>query len=114
MGASFRNSGEILELAGCDLLTISPNLMEELRGSEDEVFRHLDAAKAKTMDIETIDMDESTFRWMMNEDGTHGYVNIGSECILDCSGISNSEVNVYNNSCICKLGFTETRSDGDL
>jgi len=68
MGASFRNSGEILELAGCDLLTISPNLMEELRGSEDEVFRHLDAAKAKTMDIETIDMDESTFRWMMNED----------------------------------------------
>ena len=68
MGASFRNSGEILELAGCDLLTIAPNLMEELRGSEDEVFRHLDATKAKTMDIETIDMDESTFRWMMNDD----------------------------------------------
>lgn len=68
MGASFRNSGEILELAGCDLLTISPDLMQELRGSEDEVSRRLDAEKAKNMDIAKIDMNESTFRWMMNED----------------------------------------------
>lgn len=68
MGASFRNSDEILELAGCDLLTISPDLMEELRGAKGEVIRHLDAEKAKSMEIQTIAMHESAFRWMMNED----------------------------------------------
>jgi len=68
MGASFRNSDEILELAGCDLLTISPDLMEELRAAEGEVMRHLDAEKAKSMEIQTIAMHESAFRWMMNED----------------------------------------------
>ena len=68
MGASFRNIDEILELAGCDLLTISPELMEELRNSEGDVARRLDPEKAATMNIETIPMDESTFRWMMNED----------------------------------------------
>ncbi len=68
MGASFRNSGEILELAGCDLLTISPDLMEELRAAEGDVPRRLDADKARTMGIETIPMHESAFRWMMNED----------------------------------------------
>ena len=68
MGASFRNSGEILELAGCDLLTISPDLMEELRGSDDDVPRRLDPEKARGMKIEAIPMHESAFRWMMNED----------------------------------------------
>ena len=68
MGASFRNSGEILELAGCDLLTISPELMEELRGREGDVPRRLDPEKARGMQIETIPMNESAFRWMMNED----------------------------------------------
>ena len=68
MGASFRNSGEILELAGCDLLTIAPELMEELRGSEGDVPRRLDPEKARGMQIETIPMNESAFRWMMNED----------------------------------------------
>lgn len=68
MGASFRNSGEILELAGCDLLTISPDLMEELRGSDGDVPRRLDPEKARAMKIETIPMHEPAFRWMMNED----------------------------------------------
>jgi len=68
MGASFRNSGEILELAGCDLLTISPELMEELRGAEGDVPRRLDAEKARGMEIDIIPMHESAFRWMMNED----------------------------------------------
>lgn len=68
MGASFRNSDEILQLAGCDLLTISPGLMEELRVSEGDVPRHLDPEKARAMTIETIPMHESAFRWMMNED----------------------------------------------
>ena len=68
MGASFRNSGEILELAGCDLLTISPELMEELRSAEGDVERRLDAEKARAMEIEIMPMHESVFRWMMNED----------------------------------------------
>lgn len=68
MGASFRNSGEILELAGCDLLTISPGLMEELSDTEGDVPRRLDEDQAKAMNIETLAMHESAFRWMMNED----------------------------------------------
>jgi len=68
MGASFRNSGEILQLAGCDLLTISPDLMEELRSSEGEVPRKLEPERASAMNIETLPMHESAFRWMMNED----------------------------------------------
>lgn len=68
MGASFRNSGEILELAGCDRLTISPQLLEELTNSTDDVPQKLDSSKAAEMDIPKVDMTESTFRWMMNED----------------------------------------------
>lgn len=68
MGASFRNTGEILHLVGCDRLTISPTLMDELADSTEPVEKKLDAAAAATMDIDKIDMDEKTFRWMMNED----------------------------------------------
>jgi len=68
MGASFRNVDEILQLAGCDKLTIAPALLEELSASTDHVERKLDANKAKDMDIQKIDMDEKTFRWMLNQD----------------------------------------------
>lgn len=68
MGASFRNTDEILQLAGCDKLTISPNLLDELSKAEGDVPKHLDASISKTMDITKIEMDEKTFRWMMNED----------------------------------------------
>jgi transaldolase len=68
MGASFRNIGEILELAGCDLLTISPNLLEELQGMNDPVERKLDAEDAKNANIERLDVSEQSFRWLMNED----------------------------------------------
>ncbi len=68
MGASFRNKEEILELAGCDLLTISPALLEELKDSTDSISRKLDAAKAPSSPIQQIHMDEKTFRWMLNED----------------------------------------------
>ncbi|MDQ8181295.1 transaldolase [Pelagicoccus sp. SDUM812005] len=68
MGASFRNKGEILELAGCDLLTISPNLLEELANSNDPVEEKLSESASKAKDIEKIEMDENTFRWMFNED----------------------------------------------
>jgi transaldolase len=68
MGASFRNIGEILELAGCDLLTISPNLLEELQRMSAEVPRKLDPEAAKDADIEKIDISEASFRWLLNED----------------------------------------------
>lgn len=68
MGASFRNIGEIKELAGCDLLTISPQLLKELAETEGDLPRKLDPAKAKTMQIERIPMDEKTFERMHAED----------------------------------------------
>lgn len=68
MGASFRNKGEIIELCGCDLLTISPALLGELAGSEDPIKPKLDTKAAKAAKIERIKMDEKTFRWMFNED----------------------------------------------
>ena len=68
MGASFRNIGEITELAGCDLLTIAPKLLEELDSTEAELPKKLDAAKAKAMDIEKIPMDQATFEKMHAED----------------------------------------------
>ena len=61
MGASFRNTGEIKELAGCDLLTIAPKLLEELESAQGTLPRKLDPAKAQTMDIEKIPMDKATF-----------------------------------------------------
>jgi len=68
MGASFRNVSQITELAGCDLLTISPDLLEKLQNSTDPVERKLDAAAAKEALIERINLDEKLFRWMLNED----------------------------------------------
>lgn len=68
MGASFRNKEEIIELAGCDLLTISPALLSELENSTLEITKKLDADAAQTMDIESIPTDEISFRWQMNEE----------------------------------------------
>jgi transaldolase len=61
MGASFRNTGEIKELAGCDLLTIAPKLLEELASTEGVLPRKLDPASAQKMDIQKIPMDKATF-----------------------------------------------------
>ena len=66
MGASFRNTSQILELAGCDLLTISPDLLQKLADTEGAVERKL-VADANA-DIEKIALDEKTFRFMLNED----------------------------------------------
>ena len=68
MGASFRNTGEITELAGCDLLTISPNLLEELQETEGNLPSKLVVETAKQCGCEKISLDEKTFRWEMNED----------------------------------------------
>ncbi len=67
MGASFRNKGEILELAGCDLLTISPPLLAELQSSADPVERKLDPGNAAKKDIPRLELDEKKFRWQLNE-----------------------------------------------
>jgi transaldolase len=68
MGASFRNVGQILALAGCDLLTISPELLAQLQASDAPVPRALDAAAAQAMDLPAVHHDESSFRWALNED----------------------------------------------
>jgi transaldolase len=68
MGASFRNVGQILALAGCDLLTISPELLAALQASEAPVARALDADAARNAAIDPVSYDETTFRWAHNED----------------------------------------------
>ena len=68
MGASFRNTGEIAELAGCDLLTISPQLLEDLQKNTGHVPRKLSPAAAAVATLEKISLDEKAFRWLHNED----------------------------------------------
>jgi transaldolase len=68
MGASFRNTDEIRELAGCDRLTIAPELLDELAASTAKITKKLDASDAATSNIDKIQMNEVVFRWMMNED----------------------------------------------
>ncbi len=68
MGASFRSIGQVLALAGCDLLTISPDLLELLRQSAASVERKLDVEIAKTQAVERVRFDEKSFRWQLNED----------------------------------------------
>ncbi|KAM8712539.1 hypothetical protein ACLKA7_012958 [Drosophila subpalustris] len=68
MGASFRNVGEIKALAGCDLLTISPSLLKDLEKDESVVKPHLSVNNAKLQNIEKMSVDESKFRWLLNED----------------------------------------------
>ncbi len=68
MGASFRNSGQIVALAGCDLLTISPELLAALQGSETPLTRALDADAARRLNLPAVHHDEKSFRWALNED----------------------------------------------
>lgn len=68
MGASFRNVGEIRELCGCDLLTISPKLLGELQDSSDPTPRKLSAKAATECDLSKVTFSESEFRWQLNED----------------------------------------------
>ena len=68
MGASFRNTGQILALAGCDLLTISPDLLAALQASNEPVTRALDAAVARAAEMPEVHYDEAAFRWALNQD----------------------------------------------
>ncbi len=68
MGASFRSIGEIQQLAGCDRLTISPALLKQLSESNEPLEQKLSADNAKKLPLDKIEMNEKTFRWMMNED----------------------------------------------
>jgi len=67
MGASFRNTSQILELAGCDLLTISPELMKDLSESDEPVERKLTPEQAKNADVKRLELDEKKFRFLLNE-----------------------------------------------
>jgi transaldolase len=67
MGASFRTRGEVLELAGCDLLTISPQLLGELKASTEKVERRLAPETASRGNIDRLQLDEKKFRWLFNE-----------------------------------------------
>ena len=68
MGASFRNVGQIVALAGCDLLTISPELLSALQASEVPLVRALDLAEARAADLQAVTYNEAAFRWALNED----------------------------------------------
>ena len=68
MGASFRNTSEIVSLAGCDLLTISPDILAKLEQSQEPLVRVLSPELAKAQEIERIAVDEKNFRWLLNED----------------------------------------------
>ena len=68
MGASFRNTSQILELAGCDLLTISPELLQQLAASDAPVVRKLSPDAASAAELEKLTLDEKTFRGMLNDD----------------------------------------------
>jgi transaldolase len=68
MGASFRNVGQILALSGCDLLTISPELLTQLAASSDPLVRHLDAESAHATAVPALHYNESSFRLALNED----------------------------------------------
>jgi len=68
MGASFRNVSEITELAGCDYLTISPKLLEDLSKSNEPIVQKLSVANAKSQNIEKLTLNESQYRWLHNED----------------------------------------------
>ena len=67
MGASFRNTGQIRELAGCDCLTISPELMKELAESNDPLPRKLDPEKAKSAKVDKLQLDEKKFKYLLND-----------------------------------------------
>ena len=67
MAASFRNKEEIINLAGCDKLTISPILLEELNRSEGEIDQKLSKNHSSKLDIDRINVDENSFRWHLNE-----------------------------------------------
>jgi transaldolase len=68
MGASFRNTGQIVALAGCDLLTIAPELLAQLAGSETPVACALDAQAARALDLPVVRYDEPGFRYALNDD----------------------------------------------
>jgi transaldolase len=68
MGASFRKVDQIVRLAGCDLLTISPELLEQMEKTQGDVKRRLSVETARASDVPKIHLDEKTFRWMHNED----------------------------------------------
>jgi transaldolase len=88
MGASFRNVAQIVRLAGCDLLTISPELLDQLEKAEGTVERTLDSVRTRASKEERLHLDEKTFRWMHNQDA------MATEKLAE--GIRNFNSDAYN------------------
>ena len=91
MGASFRNIDEIIELAGCDLLTIAPTLMAELNAKDGTLERKLDAGRSAELELEKLHLDENAFRWMLNEDA------MATEKLAEGIRKFNADLNVLGN-----------------
>lgn len=90
MGASFRSKDQILKLSGCDLLTIAPKFLKELKESQEKVLKRLDEKTSKEMDLKKIDIDEKTFRYLLCKDA------MASEKLLEgirkfCKDVENLE-----------------------
>jgi transaldolase len=68
MGASFRNVGQIVALAGCDLLTISPELLAQLHAAESQITPALEATAAEQLDLRAVSYNEASFRYALNQD----------------------------------------------
>lgn len=100
MGASFRNVEQILELAGCDRLTMSPDLLDTMIANEEPITKKLDASKSALMDIDKIDMSEKTFRWILNEDA------MATEKLAD--GIRNFAADIVKLESIVKKKMQQT------
>lgn len=98
MGASFRNKGEILELAGCDALTISPQLLGELRGATEPVQRKLNPEAAKAATVEKVAVDEKSFRWLLNENP------MATEKLAEGIRIFNADARKLKNHLASRLG----------
>ena len=101
MGASFRNMGQILELAGCDLLTISPNLLAELKASTGPVAKKLDAEAAKKDPIAKLPLDEKTFRFLLNEDA------MATEKLAEGIRLFSADIVKLEKKILAKIGFGE-------
>ena len=90
MGASFRNVAQILELAGCDLLTISPELMKQLFESSEPVERKLTPEKARRADVKRLELDEKKFRYLLNQDPMATDLHPGRQKLDDSRGKRNN------------------------
>jgi len=106
MGASFRNVNQIVRLAGCDLLTISPELLNQLENTEGTVKRELDQVKARESKEPRLRLEEETFRWMHNEDA------MATEKLAEGIRKFNSDAHRLQQFALARVAETDRVKDG--